>query len=233
MDGSEGGKPAPSHTLPQAMIDVPDIRDYHRINAEVVQRLDQGIQHLKLLGAENQRLLLSRVAGSWSAIVEIEGNSGPELCAGLNAPGLRVICQGSVADGVGSGLIEGKILILGHAGAGAGICQRGGSIVVAGSTGERAGLNQSGGSLVLLGRVASLAAERQSGGTFVAAERFLRDRPGRGRRGGRLMLLPERMENPTDIELVQDLLEPFRSWLESDRDLEFPWEVILKRPGSG
>lgn len=228
MDSSNGGRSVPSPEPPVATIDVPDIRDYHRINAELTQLLDQGTRHVRLLGAENQRLLLSKVAGPWSAIVEIEGNSGPELCFGMDAPGLRVVCRGSVADGVGSGMIEGKLLILGNAGSGAGVSQRGGSIIVGGNTAERAGLGQFGGTLTLLGSVAALAGERQVGGTLIGVKNLVKGPYGRGHRGGHSILLLDQVEVP-DAKFVAGILAPFRSWLDPDRFPDSPIHAILER----
>lgn len=197
----------PPGATARAVIDVPDVRDYQRINAEVVQRLDQGLTHIRLVGVEAQRLLLARVAGPWSALIEIEGNAGPELAFELDAPGLRVVCLGSVADGAGSGLIDGRILILGAAGTCAGASQRGGSITVAGDCGDRPGLNQAGGSIVLLGQVGNLAGERQAGGLLLVSDRPTGNHAGRGRRGGQFLRIRD------NADLLEATLNPFRQWL--------------------
>jgi glutamate synthase domain-containing protein 3 len=204
---SDGGQPGTASTTPPTVIDVPDVRDYQRINAEVVQRLDQGLRHVRLIGVEAQRLLLAGVTGSWSALIEIEGNAGPELAFGLDSPGLRVVCLGSAADGVGSGLIDGQLLILGAAGACVGMSQRGGRITIAGPCADRAGLNQSGGSLMLLGQVGALAGERQAGGILLVADRPVGNHPGRGRRGGQFLSIRD------DANLLNTTLNPFRQWL--------------------
>lgn len=143
---------------------VPELRDYHQINAQLVQRLNLGQTYVRLESAAGQRLLASRLSGSWQAVIEIDGDAGPELAAELDAPGLLVVCRGNAADGAGSGLAAGQVLILGNSGVALGYFQKGGLIVVRGDTAPRAGLNQCGGDLVLLGRFGALAGERQSGG---------------------------------------------------------------------
>jgi len=42
-------------------------------------------------------ILAARLAGDWSAVVEVEGCAGPELAAELNAPSLTVVCRGHAA----------------------------------------------------------------------------------------------------------------------------------------
>src|SRR5262245_43921878 len=96
---------APAPVPPEAVLSIPEIRDYERINSELVQRLDSGHQRVRLKGAEGQRFLVARLVGGWTAVVEIEGRVGPELAAELNAPGLTVVCRGSAADGAGRALI--------------------------------------------------------------------------------------------------------------------------------
>jgi glutamate synthase domain-containing protein 3 len=163
---------------------IPEIRDYQKINAELVALLDQGHPLIRLEGAEGQRLLASGLVGPWTATIEIVGRTGPELAANLNAPGLVVVARGSTADGVGSGLIDGRVIVLGHATDGAGYGQAGGILVVAGDAGHRAGLRQSGGTLALLGSVGRLAGDRQSGGVLIARTNDLGAHAGRGRTGG-------------------------------------------------
>lgn len=174
---------------PDVVLSVPDIRDYDRINAELVQRLDDGARSVRLAGAEGQRLLASRLKGAWNAVVEVEGWAGPELAAEVDAPGLMILCHGAVADGAGRGLRAGRVAILGDAGVAIGYAQEGGTIVVAGSVGPRAGLNQRGGDLVLLGNVGPLAAERQSGGRVYVFGHRLGTHAERGRRGGKVIRL--------------------------------------------
>jgi glutamate synthase domain-containing protein 3 len=212
------------------LIDVPDIRDYQKINAEIIARLDRGSRAIRLLGVEGQRLLLEGLSGRWSAVVEIQGRAGPELAAGLNAPGLTVLCRGAAADGAGRSLQEGRLLIHGDAGAGLAYGQQGGVVVVAGDAGERAGLNQTGGTIVVLGNVGALGAERQAGGTFLAFADRIGPMAGRGHRGGRLVLLPqfgegalskESAASPERAELAT-ILAPLSSWLEPVH-LKHPW----------
>lgn len=143
---------------------VPELRDYHQINAEIVRRLDRGETHVRLEGVERQRLLAAGLSGRWRATVELIGDAGPELAAGLDAPGLVVVCRGSSADGAGSGLRAGGLLLLGPTGAAVGYAQSGGLIVAIGPAGPRAGLKMSGGELVLATSTGPLAGEGQTGG---------------------------------------------------------------------
>lgn len=203
---------------PASVLVVPEIRDYQRLNAELTALLDAGSPRVLLAGAEGQRLLASGLSGPWRAVVEVEGRAGPELAAGLNAPDLTVVCRGPAADGAGSGLRGGRLIVLGDAGAGVGYAQRGGSIVVAGDCGPRAGLNQSGGVLVLLGRVDILGGERQSGGHLFVSSRSAGAHAGRGRRGGRFVevaafdaLLGGR--DPGAEEVLRAVLDDARPWL--------------------
>jgi len=185
-DPAGDGLPAP----PSPVLNIPEIRDYQRINAELRALLDAGHRRVRLEGAEGQRLLVSGLAGPWEALIEVEGRTGPEFAADLAAPGLRVVARGPPADGAGRGLRAGRVLILGGAGDAPGAGQSGGLLVIAGPAGHRAGLGQSGGTLALLGTVGRLAADRQSGGRVFARRGQLGPHPGRGRRGGTLIELP-------------------------------------------
>ncbi len=145
-------------------ISVYELRDYHQINAELVRRLNRGDSHVRLEGSEGHRLLLSGLKGLWRATVEILGNAGPELCAGMDAPNITVVCRGSSADGAASGLLAGTLLLLGPSGTALGYCQRGGVVVAGQSVGPRAGLGMRGGDLIVLGSAGPLAGELQRGG---------------------------------------------------------------------
>jgi len=180
--------PGPVGTPP---IVVPELRDYQQINAELVRRLNLGQQHVRLEGVEGQRLLVFRIAGGWDAIIEIDGNAGPELAAELNAPGIIVVCRGSAADGAGRGLQAGKVLVLGKAGVALGYFQSGGLIVAASEAGARAGLCQGGGDLVLLGPCGPLTGERQSAGRLFLNRNLAGPNLSRGYRGGRLVSLSQ------------------------------------------
>jgi glutamate synthase domain-containing protein 3 len=136
-----------------------------------------------------QRLLVSRLAGPWNAVIELGGDAGPELAAELDAPALTVVCRGSVADGAASGLSQGRVLVLGEAGPVFGYRQSGGLALVVGRAGARAGLGQRGGDLVLLGGTGPQAGERQSGGRLFLREDGPGSPAGRGRRGGRFIWL--------------------------------------------
>lgn len=180
--------PEPGPAAPA--ISIPEVRDYQRINAELAVRLDEGHRRVRLVGAEGQRLLASGLLGRWDAVVEVEGQAGPEFAAGLDAPALTVVCRGPASDGAASGLRSGRVVIVGDAGPAVGYSQRGGHLIVCGDSGPRAGLNQAGGVLVLFGAAGPLAGERQSGGLLFASPDRLGAHAGRGRRGGRLVPLP-------------------------------------------
>ena len=178
-----GGQGGPS-------LSIPEIRDYQKINAELLTLLDEGHSFVRLEGAEGQRLLASGLSGPWDAVVEIAGRTGPELAASLDAPGLTVVANGPTADGAARGLKSGRVLILGDAGDSTGYSQSGGVLVVAGAAGHRAGLMQSGGCLAILGPTGRLAGDRQAGGWLFVPRGQLGPHPGRGRRGGRLLEFP-------------------------------------------
>lgn len=172
-------RPTPVAEIPVALV-----RDYQRINRELIVALDAGQRRLRLTGAEGQRLLVSGLAGPWEAVIEVDGDAGPELAADLDAPGLTVLCSGKAADGAGRGLKAGRLAIRLDAGDAVGAAMSGGSIVVAGRTGHRAGLGQRGGTLVLLGAVGRLAADRRRGGFVLADPARLEPPAGRPRGDG-------------------------------------------------
>lgn len=208
------------HAGPVAVPVVPvaEIRDYHLVNAEVVRHLDAGRVHVRLVGAEGQRLLLAGLAGAWTAVIEIDGRAGPELAAGLDAPGLTVLCRGPAADGAARGLRGGLILVRGDVGAAVGYAQVGGAVIVSGAAGPRAGLNQVGGDLMLLGRVGALAGERQAGGRLFAVGAWLGPHASRGHRGGRFLTLAGRDDlatglDPDDTHAATTLLGRAFPWL--------------------
>lgn len=164
---------------------VPELRDYSQINAELVRRLNLGQTHVRLTGAAGHRLLAAGLDGPWHATVDVEGDAGPELAAGMNAPKLTLRCLGTAADGCGSGFLAGRLLVLGSVGLALGYFQRGGMIVAAGDVAARAGLCQQGGDLLLLGRTGPLVGERQAGGCLFLQESLTGPHAGRGARGGR------------------------------------------------
>lgn len=169
---------------------VPEIRDYERINLEIARRLDDGFDRVILAGVDRQRLLASGLRGDWSATIVVEGDAGPELAAGLDAPNLAVVCRGGAADGAGSGLSRGTLVIRGDVGLGLGYGQQGGLILVDGSAEARAGLLQGGGTLIVLGTLGRLSGERQWDGLAIFRREGLGPHHGRGRRGGRVLLVP-------------------------------------------
>jgi glutamate synthase domain-containing protein 3 len=206
------------HSASAPTLAIPEIRDYQRINEELVLLLQEGHSRVRLAGSEGQRLLTFRLSGPWNAVVEIEGRAGPELAAEMNAPGVTVVCRGSAGDGAGRGLRAGRVVILGDAGDVVGYTQEGGIIVVAGSAGPRAGLAQRGGELVILGRVGPLAVERQAGGTVFASAALLGPHAERGRRGGRLVRLaagdnPLATLEPGDAESLRRLARELAEWV--------------------
>lgn len=194
---------------PVPVVSIPDIRDYERINAALVQFLDDGHPRVRLQGAEGQRLLAAGLSGAWRAVVEVEGRAGPEVAAELNAPGLTVECHGPVADGAGRSLRAGTVVIRGDAGPALGYALEGGAILTVGNAAARAGLNQRGGVIVVLGAVGRLAGERQSGGLFFARGGQLGPHAGRGARGGRLVRLGPAGNDLAGVD--HDAAEVFRT----------------------
>jgi glutamate synthase domain-containing protein 3 len=197
-DVDEGGGQVPPS------LSIPEIRNYQKINAELVALLDRGHPLVRLEGAEGQRLLGSGLSGSWHAVVEIIGRTGPEVAADLDAPGLIIVARGPTADGAARGLRAGRVILIGEAGDATGYGQSGGILVVSGLTGHRAGLAQSGGTLAILGSSGRLAGDRQSGGRLFVPRGMLGPFAGRGRRGGRLI------EVPSPDALGDDDLEAWR-----------------------
>ena len=219
---SDGGlAPAPGAEGDDGLtptLSVAEIRDYQRINAEIIALLDAGHATVKLVGVEGQRLLASGLTGAWGAVVEVHGAAGPEVGAGLNAENLTVVVRGPAADGAGRGLVAGTLVVVGDAGPCVGYAMAGGTLVVGGDAGPRAGLNQSGGDLILLGRADRLAGERQSGGRLFASPSGLGPYSGRGRRGGRFIPLvqadgPCVAAGSAEAESLASTLVRVRSWL--------------------
>jgi methylamine---glutamate N-methyltransferase subunit B len=208
--------PAPaSDAALDSIVAIPELRDYQRINAELVRRLDNGVSRVRLQGAEGQRLLLAGLAGEWSALVEIEGDAGPELAAGLSAPGLTVVARGTTADGAGARVRSGRLILRGATGDALGTGQEGGTILAAAAAGHRAGLGQRGGVLVMLGPVGRLAGERQAGGWLFAYGDQLGPHAGHGRDGGTLV----RIERTADFGLAGGDAEVLRAVLQASA----PW----------
>lgn len=208
--GEAGGEPPPG---PPTLF-IPEIRDYQRINAELIALLDRGHPQIHLEGAEGQRLLASGLSGQWHAVVEIQGPTGPELAANLDAPHLTIIARGSTRDGAARGLRSGRVLILGDAGDAAGYAQSGGILIVAGLTGHRAGLAQSGGVLAILGSTGRLVSDRQTGGHCFLPSGAYGPHGGRGRQGGRFLesLDPARLDltDRAAWRSIQDLARGYR-----------------------
>jgi glutamate synthase domain-containing protein 3 len=190
---------------------VPEVRDYHRINAELARLLDRGHNRVRLVGVEGQRLLAAGLAGAWRAVVEVEGRAGPELAAGLDAPAVIVVAYGGIGDGGARDLRAGSVVVLGDVGTAFAYRQRGGIAVAAGWAGPRAGLEQAGGCLVLAGPAGPLLGERQAGGRIFALGP-VGPHAGRGRRGGRL-LLHDDSATPQDHACFRDLIQTLRPWL--------------------
>lgn len=199
-----------------AAIAIPEIRDYRAINLEIVRLLEQGHRAIRLVGVGGQRLLAAGIVGDWEAVIDLDGDAGPELAAGLDAPGLTIIGGGSAEGGAASGLRAGRVVVLGPVGTAFGYAQRGGLAVAVGAAGPRAGLLQSGGDLVLLGDAGPMAGERQSGGRLFAAA-GLGAHAGHGRRGGRLIRVGPgggSAERDADRAAWLSAIAPVRRWLD-------------------
>lgn len=210
MDASSGA----AHERPaDVVLAVPEIRDYHAINSEIVRHLDLGCRTIRLSGVRGQRLLAAGLTGPWSAVVEVDGEAGPELAARLDAPGLIVVGRGGAADGAASGMRAGRVLVLGSVGMAFGYALRGGLAVAAGEAAGRAGLGQSGGDLVLLAGAGAMAGERQAGGRIFADSGRVGPHAGRGRRGGRFILLAGDVPDDPDWLALAELLGPLGPWL--------------------
>ena len=164
---------------------MPELRDYSQINAELVRRLNLGQTHVRLTGVAGHRLLAAGLDGPWHAMVDVEGDAGPELAAAMNAPNLTLRCLGTADDGCGSGFKAGRLLVRGSVGVALGYFQHGGLIVAVGDVVARAGLCQQGGYLLLLGRTGPLTGERQSGGCVFLQQSLAGPHAGRGARGGK------------------------------------------------
>ena len=191
MDASE----VPQGPAAEVVLSVPEIRDYRAINGELVRHLDLGARSLRLTGANGQRLLVSGLAGPWTAVIEVVGNAGPELAEGLDAAGLTVVCRGSVADGGASGLRAGRVLVLGASRAGLRVCSTRGAGHGGGDRRGPCRALSAWGGLILIGQIGPLAGERQSGGRLLTSAE-LGPHSGRGRRGGRFIQMMSRRRDP-------------------------------------
>jgi formylmethanofuran dehydrogenase subunit C len=189
------------------VLPVPEVRDYARINAQVARWLDVGHRRIVLAGVSNQRLLLAGLRGPWSATIEVQGDAGPELGAGMDAPGVVVTCLGNAADAAGGGLRGGTLRILGDVADCLGYRQRGGRLLAAGSAGHRAGLELSGGLLLILGNAGRLCGERQHGGRLIVSGACVGPHAGFGRDGGLLHVgaIPDDV-TPDERAAIDDLL---------------------------
>jgi glutamate synthase domain-containing protein 3 len=205
----------PADCPADVVIAVPEIRDYHAINSELVRCLDAGHRIHHLAGVRGHRLLAAGLAGTWTALIEVEGDAGPELAAGLDAPGVIVVCRGRADDGAASRLRAGTVLVLGEVGIAFGYAQAGGVAVARSGAGSRAGLGQSGGDLILLGTAGPLAGERQSGGRLFAFADRIGPHAGRGRSAGRLIRLAVDGDGSTAVDRAEwtARLEPLRPWI--------------------
>lgn len=165
-------------------VPVDEIRDYHRVNALVASLLDRGHTRLCLRGVSGQRLLVSGLHGDWRALIEIHGPAGPEVGAGLDAPGLLVVALRDADVAAGRCLRDGRLVVCGRAGDLLGYRQEGGLVMALGPAGHRAGLEQRSGLLVLRGSAGRLVGERQRGGQIVALDADIGPHAGRGRVAG-------------------------------------------------
>lgn len=193
---------------------VNEIRDYQRVNAELALLLDAGHRFVRLTGVERQRLLVSGLDLPWAATVVIDGDAGPELAAGLNAPALTVVCLGSAADGAGSRLAAGRLLVTGQALAAVGYAQTGGTIAIGGDAGPRAGLNQAGGCLFIGGHLGRLAGERQRGGHLFVRKDRMGEHMSVGRSGGHVVAYrPGSHLEGEEARVYVNALGPLHEWL--------------------
>ena len=187
---------------PAPPIVVPELRDYQQINAELVRRLNLGERHVRLEGVAGQRLLVSRIAGAWRALIEVDGNAGPELAAELDAPDLTVVCRGErrrwrrPRPGGWTALHRGR-----------GRC--GHRLFPAGRADRRGRRRRTEGRPgPAWGRPCTsrqgwrLAGERQAGGRLFFKQGRIGPHAGHGRRAGRLIALPS--EQPLAADLDQD-----------------------------
>jgi methylamine---glutamate N-methyltransferase subunit B len=217
MTGTAAGSPLTR--VADSVLPVPEIRDYERINAELKLRLDGGQSYIRLIGAEGQRLLLAGLAGDWPGLIEIEGRTGPELAASMDAPGLTVVARGPTGDGAGRGLRGGTLVVLGDAGDALGYALEGGRVLAAARAGHRVGLGQRGGLIVVLGPLGRLAGERQTGGRLFAHAGCLGPYAGHGHRGGSFHRLGGDGRAAPDPDLAPEEAEAFRRLLGDAR----PW----------
>jgi glutamate synthase domain-containing protein 3 len=203
---------------------VPELRDYSQINAELVRRLNLGQTHVRLTGVAGHRLLAAGLDGPWHAMVDVEGDAGPELAAAMNAPNLSLRCLGTAADGCGSGLKAGRLLVRGSIGVALGYFQHGGLIVAAGDVASRAGLCQQAGDLVLLGRAGPLAGERQAGGRLFLQQSLAGPHAGRGARGGKRLDLDARLGDRGKLSLDDQITLDQAILLAKSLDFAVPGE---------
>jgi hypothetical protein len=161
-------------------------------------------------------------------LIEVEGDTGPELAAEMAAPGLTVVARGSTADGAARALRDGRLILLGDAGDALGYGQVGGLILAASGAGHRAGLGQRGGTLVVLGPIGRLAGERQDGGRFFAFADRIGPHAGHGHRAGSFLRLapdagpapdPDLGIGPEDAEILRAVLREAAPWIEHSRPL--------------
>ncbi len=201
------------------VIQVNEIREYPRVNAEVARALDDGADCVRLADVEGQRLLLAGLRGAWRACIEVLGDAGPELAAEMDAPGVTVVAHGNVADGAGRGLIAGELLIFGDAGEAVGYDQRGGAIVVNGRAGHRAGLGQKGGDLMLWNGAGRLAGDRQAGGRLFVCPDLAGPHLRHAASGGRHVPIRAQPRDAAhlaveDSAAVETLVDAIPTWLE-------------------
>lgn len=187
---------------------VNEIRDYHRINAELAQQLDRGATRIRLTGVEGQRLLLSSLRGNWNATIELDGRAGPELASELDAPNLTILAHAGAADGAGRGLRSGSLFLLGETGNLVAYRQTGGAIYCLAPVGHRPGLELRGGSLLLASYSGRLIGERQCGGRIFVGPLAASgsSTPGHARRGGRCLLAASPL-SPDDKHVLDHLLQ--------------------------
>lgn len=150
---------------PVLRIHLPEWRDSQAVSRQMVTALNRGVMRIHLTGARGDRLLLSRLAGDWSACVRIDGIVGTELARELDCPNLVILATGDVGAGAGAGMKAGRLLIQGNCGALAGTGLENGEIWCLGPAGNRLAHRASGGLVVVGNALGAMSMDRRMGGS--------------------------------------------------------------------
>jgi|GEM_PF-2475182 len=135
--------------------------------------LDGSILRPDTLGALSRDELL---AGPVGKCFEVEGEPGDKLVI-VNAPPLdrvaegmqggALVIEGSVGNGLGSSMTDGKIVVTGSAGGRVGAGMQGGAIVVEGDAGDDSGASMTAGNIVISGSAGDRAGAKMQSGALV------------------------------------------------------------------